>query len=498
MKGAVTASSKEASDAGAAILTAGGNAVDAAVGAALATCVVDPANTGIGGYGGYFLVQSPLGKARCVQFPLCAPSTMSRDDFGHSYPESGPACSSVPNVVGGLARALKEFGTLQWDAISAPAIEFARKGVCVNSQTARAFELYQDRPFISECFEFTADESERVCFRQPALAATLERMAELGPEWFYDGPLAAGARQAWEEAGVNMPLDDWRQQSESVEVVDAPVLEIQGIHIHAAPLGLSGSACLFAMLTAAAEISKNRPLCCAQGLVDLASAMASIWQYRFSMPGSNEFEDIDLNDWINAALTHSAIGTAKAATGHTAHLNVIDSVGTIAALTFTHGPTYFGGRWAIPGTGVIMNGGMHNFSRPAVIRRRGRWLGISNMTPTVAVTGRGDRIAVGCPGARRIPSNIALVLARHFFGGQDLSAAVKGGRFHAEDMKLVTAEANRLEAGVVDALRTQFDHFEPETGDNYFGPLTAIRLDAAGNFETATDDRKFKGFAALN
>jgi gamma-glutamyltranspeptidase len=142
-----------------------------------------------------------------------------------------------------------------------------------------------------------------------------------------------------------------------------------------------------------------------------------------------------------------------------------------------------------------MNGGMHNFTRPAVIERDGRWFGISNMTPAIAVDGGGARIAIGCPGARRIPSNIAMALARHLFAGQGLDDAVAGGRVHAEDGSVVFGEEDRLEAGTVKALRARFGRFEPENGESYYGPLTAIRQDGGG-VAMALDDRRYRGFGA--
>src|SRR3954447_23242035 len=106
MSGAVTASSQAAADAGAAVLTAGGNAVDAIVAAALASCVADPCNTGIGGYGGYMVVAPKTASTVCVQFPVCPPSSVSDNALQREYPDEGPLCSTVPNVVGGLGRAL--------------------------------------------------------------------------------------------------------------------------------------------------------------------------------------------------------------------------------------------------------------------------------------------------------------------------------------------------------------------------------------------------------
>jgi len=266
------------------------------------------------------------------------------------------------------------------------------------------------------------------------------------------------------------------------------------VRIQAAPLGLSGSACLFAVATAAARIAS---LATIDGLAELAVAIARVWQHRFSMPSGNDFSGIDLKEWVEVSLeSRTTLEVQVAQTGHTAHLNAVDSEGMIAALTFTHGPAWFGGRWVIPGTGVIMNGGMHNFTRPGLVHHKGRRFGVSNMTPTIADTSDGVRIALGCPGARRIPTNIALALARHCFGREPLQAAVSAGRIHTEEMSTVYFEEDRLGAAVGRALSGRFEFVKREENDNYFGPLTAIRYACSGSIEAAVDDRETPGFLA--
>ena len=496
MRGAVTASTQEAADAGASLLRAGGNAVDAAVAAGLATCVADPCNTGIAGYGGYMVVHSQgEARAKCVQFPLWAPSGMSPAAFGHAYPEEGPGTSCVPNVVGGLARALRELGRLSWEKASEPAIASAREGVAANANTRRAFEQNRHRAFMAECFEIEEGRGA-FTFRQPALQATLERMAAEGPEWFYTGPLGEAACRIWREAGIDVPLADWRGQAEAVEVVEAPCHASGGVRLHGAPLGLSGSACVFAIHAAAARIAARRALTDARGIAELAEAMARIWQYRFAMPGGNDFSGIDLAAWVEDALAYGGARPAAAQAGHTAHVNAVDGEGMLAALTFTHGPAWFGGRWALPGTGVIMNGGMHNFSRPGAVRRGARWFGVSNMSPTIAVQESQRRVALGCPGARRIPANIALALARHLVDARPLQEAVSAGRFHAEEPGRVFVEDGRLAAAAKRELATVFPALEAESRDAYFGPLTAVAVAPGGHIEVAVDDRQSVGFAA--
>jgi gamma-glutamyltranspeptidase / glutathione hydrolase len=496
--GAVTASSQEAADAGARVLRAGGNAVDGAIAAALATCVADPSNAGLGGYGGFMLVKRRGQPARCIQFPLCAPSNASPGMLAREHPDSGPACSSVPNVVGGLARATREFATLPWATLVQPAVDLARKGVVANAPTRRALELCRGLRFVSECFvlhEESCGRETRLTFRQPALAATLEKLADAGPEWFYEGPIGRAAHVASQHSGSDTLLDDWVRQQETVETVIAPTLECNGLRICAAPLGLSGSACLFAMYAAASRIGARMGLTEGKATAELASAMASVWQYRFAVPAGNDFSNVDVAEWVDAALAYGGGTSVMPDRSHTAHLNAVDGEGTLVALTFTHGHAPFGGRWAIPGSGVIMNAGMHNFTASAVVKRHERWFGVSNMTPTIAVDAEDSGLALGCPGARRIPSSIAMALAWHRLAGYGLQEAVSAGRVHAEDHTRVSCETARLGAARVEALRRRFPSVEDETGERYYGPLTAIRY-APGGIELALDDRLFSGLGA--
>jgi gamma-glutamyltranspeptidase len=143
-----------------------------------------------------------------------------------------------------------------------------------------------------------------------------------------------------------------------------------------------------------------------------------------------------------------------------------------------------------------MNAGMLNFARAAPLRRGNRLFGVSNMTPTSATDAKGGRVIVGCPGARRIPSNVALVLARHFIAGEGLQAAVSGGRLHAEGADLATFEEDRLAPGVRTELGKRFARVEAENVDNYYGPLTALGIDATGEIRAAVDDRSWEGFSA--
>jgi gamma-glutamyltranspeptidase / glutathione hydrolase len=501
LRAAVTASTQEAADAGAAVLRAGGNAVDAAVASALASCVADPCNVGLGGYGGYMVVQRPGETADCVAFPVSPPPSINHADFAKSAATSGPGRSTVPNVVAGLAKALDVYGTLAWPDISAGAIGLARDGVTANDTTRRAFALHRSQPFIAECFELE-DSGQTTApvlrFRQPLLADTLEELAHHGPAWFYAGPLADAAATAWRAAGLALRPGEWRTQVDGVFVEPAARWETEGVQLYSAPLGLSGSACLFAFLEAAARISKRTSSERPESLTALALAMAGVWQHRFATERGNDFAEVSLKHWIDAALERVPDeAVLPMAAEHTSHLNAVDASGMAAALTFTHGPTWFGGQWALPGTGVLMNAGMQNCASSGVLQRGSRWYGVSNMCPTIVDRPGLLRVAIGCPGARRIPSNIALALTRLLHGGHDLQASVAAGRFHAENRDCVTAELDRIGVTAVKALEHRFASVRPEIDDNYYGPLTAVSFAKEGAVEAAMDDRAFKGFCAF-
>jgi len=213
MTSAVTASTDAAARVGAEILLEGGNAVDAVVAAAFASCVADPCNTGIGGYGGFLIVRGPDGPSRCVDFDTWAPAAIPAEALRRSYPETGPDATSLPAVVAGLAKAVDAFGTMTWQRVIAPAVMLASDGVEANGTTLSAFTAFKDHPAIGECFEFeeTLDGggNPRLRFRQPALAATLRVLAEQGPDWFYQGPLAAAMQSELRHVGVMTNAREW-------------------------------------------------------------------------------------------------------------------------------------------------------------------------------------------------------------------------------------------------------------------------------------------------
>jgi gamma-glutamyltranspeptidase / glutathione hydrolase len=497
--GLVTASSKAAAQAGARILRNGGNAVDAAVATAIASCVADPGNTGLGGYGGHMVVARRGADPLCVDFNMSVPMEGPAVPAVQTYPNTGPGASAIPNVVAGLALALSRLGSITWAEVSEPAYELAAAGVAANSSSSRAFKEVEGAAFVQECFSFESSfvpgRGSELHFRQPALARILQIMARNGPGWFYEGPIRDRACEIFQNAGYRVTPKQWAEAPHTVSLAPAASMEIGTATLYSAPLGTSGSASMFATVAAGKALSTEAELHAPAAVLSWARSLAKIWSYRFDSPEGNDFRAATATTWVERALRFQATGGHAGSTGHTCHLNTCDRNGTFVALTLTHGPFWFGGRWALPQSGIIMNAGMHLLIAAPPIACEGRLYGVTNMCPTIVRLSDGSMLALGCPGARRIPTMIGLVLARHIFGGVSLQEAISQGRFHAEKLSKVTIERERWDTAVYDCLKSAFEEIENEEPSLYYGPLTAIRREPDGRFDLGLDDRIWKGFA---
>jgi gamma-glutamyltranspeptidase/glutathione hydrolase len=241
ISGAVATSHHLATEAGAAMLRAGGNAIDAAIAAAAALCVVYPNNVALGG-DLVALVRSPDGEIRFVNATGRAPATQTldalRERHGDALPKRGIDTVTVPGGVRGW-QALADLGArLGWAERLEPARHHARAGVPTALSVSRAIRDDRDAlaadPGCREVFlpgDAPLDEGEPLV--QPALADTLDRLAEHGPDEFYEGEVAArwiaglaalGSRIAAQDAAAYRPIveDPLRLEALGVEVVTAP------------------------------------------------------------------------------------------------------------------------------------------------------------------------------------------------------------------------------------------------------------------------------------
>ena len=189
----------DATDAGVEILKQGGNAVDAAVAVGFALAVVHPEAGNIGG-GGFMLVRFKNGKSHFMDYreeaPGAATMNMYLDAQGNVIPDAstvGYRSIGVPGSVAGMVRAEKLWGKLTLAQVMQPAIRLARNGFVLSEEEAEEMHdpLLTKFPASRHIFQRDGDFYRAgETFRQPELAATLERIAK-NPRVFYHGAMAA-------------------------------------------------------------------------------------------------------------------------------------------------------------------------------------------------------------------------------------------------------------------------------------------------------------------
>src|SRR5919198_6316250 len=207
MRGAVAAGHQLTADAGARVLEAGGNAVDAAVGAALVSWVAESPLTGPGA-GGFMLVHRARDRStRVFDFFVAIPGLGDETELGvmehvdvdfsggstQRFHIGAPSCA-IPGAALGLETAHRAFGRLPWGDLFQPAIELARNGVQLNDGQAylhRILDLIlRHTPEARAIYERDGEMLKRGdMLVQRDLAGTLELLAESGAEELYSGEL---------------------------------------------------------------------------------------------------------------------------------------------------------------------------------------------------------------------------------------------------------------------------------------------------------------------
>jgi gamma-glutamyltranspeptidase / glutathione hydrolase len=402
--GVVAAQNGVAASVGAEVLAAGGSAVDAVVATAFALSVREPWNSGLGGIG-FMVVQPPGGgRAEVVDFGPIAPARLDLAAYpltGETATElftwprvaedrnmHGPLSFAIPSAVKGYALAVERFGRTPWRDLVAPAVALAHQGlpvdwwVTLKTATAAAdLRRY--------------DESRRIWLPdglppvsppngEPGsalalghLADTLARLAEYGPDDFYQGEIAqAIAADVRAGDGVLSAEDLAGCRARTVPSLEIPY---RGYLLHGA-----------------------RGLTAAPTLADVLDRLSG---KRFPQtPDAVYFEALidALQQAYHARL--EGLGDVKPpGESCTTHITAIDREGGIAALTTTL-LSSFGSRYVLPQTGILVNNGIMWFDprpgRPNSMAPGKRAL--TNMCPLVATRDGRPRFGVGASGGRRI------------------------------------------------------------------------------------------------
>lgn len=461
----------EADSAAVSVLKKGGNAVDAAVTAALLSGVVAPQSSGIGGYGG-FLTVCIDGEVSCIDFNTVAPQaahpkmfqvTRSDGRFGslvREYAnELGYQAISVPGVLAGLDLALETFGrTSMADALK-PAIRACEKGFRLSANLASAIANHEARlrKFPETAKLFLVDDAVPQSGdrgKNPQLGKLLTQVAEKGVREFYEGRIADRIVKHIEENGGILSKDDMASyQARVVEPVHSICMEYD---VYGPPLCSAGVS-LVQMCALADEagldIYARDAAKLAHGMVEVIRAS---WMDRYrhfgdpnkmSVPLDTLMSDIHLGATSREINKHIEEGTRGQSllrplyTGGTTHISVIDAQRNMASLTLTHGPA-FGSFVTIPRMGLLMNGGMSRFDPGSGLKNSvgGGKAPVTNMCPAVILREGEPFMSIGASGGTRIPSSVFQVLARRMVLDEDAEWAMSAPRVHTEGNEWVRLE----------------------------------------------------------
>jgi gamma-glutamyltranspeptidase len=207
-----------ATRAGADAFDRGGNAVDAALAAAITLAVSYPQSNGLGG-DLFALVQRPSGEVIAINASGRSPAGLDVADAlaagGGRVPERGPLSITTPGTASGWEAVHAQGAALPWADAFIAGISAADAGVEVPSALARALEsdaelFAADQGLASVFFNEEVPLTDGDVFRQPALARTLERLAGSGTALLYGGDIGSALVEGLRELGCPITLDDLR------------------------------------------------------------------------------------------------------------------------------------------------------------------------------------------------------------------------------------------------------------------------------------------------
>jgi gamma-glutamyltranspeptidase / glutathione hydrolase len=521
-RAAIASAHPMATEAGMAILRSGGNAFDAAVTVSAVLGVVEPYSSGFGGGGFWLLHRAEDGRQVMVdgreRAPLSADRDLFLDEQGEVVPRlsiDGPLSAGIPGLPAALVHLARNYGRLPLATTLQPAIEIAERGFPVDphyQQMARwRLGVLRSNGGARKQFLVQAEVPEiGYLVQQPDLAQTLRRLADKGVDGFYRGETARRLVQGVREAGGIWTLEDLaRYQVVEREPVTGTY---NGLRITSASPPSSGGVALITMLNILKDRNfhtRSEP----QRTHLLIEAMRRAYRDRAEYLGDPDFVPVAvarlIHAWYAAGLSRDIRMDRATSVGDeapvsleegrdTTHFSILDKGGNRVAATLSVNYP-FGSGFVPPGTGVLLNDEMDDFSaRPGTPNVYGLVGGeanaiaggkrmLSSMSPTFVEDA--DRVAIlGTPGGSRIITMVLLAIL-DMADGKGPETWVSRPRFHHQYLpNEIQFEPNALSESLQRQLRNMGHRLKPLEGD--YGNMQAILWHRkTGDVEAASDPR---------
>ena len=523
-KGAIASAYPLATEAGQEVMAKGGNAFDAAVAVSAALAVVEPSSSGLGGGGFYLVHRQADGLETMLDAREKAPGAATRDMYldknGNPIPDAsteGPLSAGIPGEPAVFEYLARKFGKLPLSVSLQPAIRLAREGFPMYARLQGGIRFKREgllhSPAAAKVFltpEGGVPELGAI-IKQPDLAATLETLAARGAKGFYTGRIAQEMVTGVRAGGGIWTLEDLA----SYTVIERRPLvgDYHGARIvSASPPSSGGVAVVDALnilsgfdLQAADSVTRKHLV---------IEAMRRAYRDRALYLGDPDFVKIPLPLLINtdyAAGQRSSIRMDKAMPSdllpgieaehvgmHTTHFSVLDGDGNRVAGTISIN-LFFGSGYMAPGTGVLLNDTMDDFSiKPGTPNAFGlvgnaanaiapNKRSLSSMAPTFVETPKGLMI-IGTPGGSYIISMV-LLGTLDYLNGMTASDIVKDPRYHHQYLPdVVDYEKGAFSAAEISQLQAE-GHMLKE-GSRLWGNMQVITWDfTTGQVDAASDPR---------
>jgi len=469
--GMVVSQRKIASQVGADILAKGGNAVDAAVATGLALAVVLPRAGNLGGGGFMMVYLKDLNQTIAIDYRERAPAAAHRDlfldeegNYDKKKAQFSLLSAGVPGSVAGFHLALKNYGTMSWQEVIAPAIELAEKGFIVPHDLANtlALKTYRKRLSSNSAAAASFYKKDGSLYQagetlvQKDLAWTLQQLSEYGPDAFYEGAIAKKIVKEMERNGGLITAEDLRSY------IVAERLPVEGTYkdykVVSMPPSSSGGIHLIQMLNMLEDFPiKSLGFGSADSIHILAEVMKRAYSDRSKYLGDSDFYDVpsglvskEYAKKLNKDISmEKRTPSSQIYAGNplpyespdTTHFSVMDSFGNAVANTYTLNFSY-GSGIMIPGTGMLINNEMDDFSsKPGTPNGYGL-LGseanaiegnkrpLSSMTPTIIFKEEKPYLVFGTPGGSRIITTVLQVALNVMTHDMNVAQAVNSPRIH--------------------------------------------------------------------
>lgn len=440
--GMVTSREKMASQVGADILKAGGNAVDAGVAVGFALAVTYPQAGNIGG-GGFMVIHlAEENKSIAIDYREMAPSRAHRDMYlnedgsvDNDRSKYGALAAGVPGTVAGMVHALENYGTMSLAEVIKPAYDLANDGFPMYNYLQSSLNGRKERLMENEAAAkvfYKADGSSYdygEVLKQKDLAWSLKQIMDGGKDAFYKGEIAKRIVADQKAHGGLITMDD---MAAYVAKERPPIVgEYKGHKVVTMPPPSSGGVHLVQIMNMLENDNlKEKGHNSAATLHLYIEAMRQAYADRSKYLGDPDFSDVPVAELTSkeyAALTRAQIPTDKsrrstdvapalnliAESPDTTHYSVMDKHGNAVSNTYTLNFSY-GNHMMAEGTGIMMNNEMDDFSaKPGTPNGYGLIGGeansvqpkkrpLSSMTPTIVLKDDKPFFVTGSPGGSTI------------------------------------------------------------------------------------------------